>query len=378
MRRMDTNKNPANGESAQTPFNSGEHQCAHGGWVHVHEAALRGLAESFRCSKPERSALIGEDLVHASVADAVFAGQLPASFLATLIGGATRDHLLVCEVHLFAPAGNGGRAGGLAINRWRNPLIRRQFVRHAAQDATKEPPANGFGMHRSANPNSHLGPRLATPFDGLIDLAQRRQSGVGDVAVDELGKPGMADLGPVGYVLPITPAGLQDALDLLVQGFVHSPILVKDSWQVKEQITRRLRHPRDMPEKSINEVVAENLAYWMGQAGMSQTALAEKAGVSQKTISNYLNPGQRTEGSTGKQPSAKLTELDRIARALSVQVWQLTREMSERERKLYEAIEKAYNDLRESSASATKDESQVREMAEPPSAKRARKKLASR
>lgn len=100
--------------------------------------------------------------------------------------------------------------------------------------------------------------------------------------------------------------------------------------------------------KSINVVVAENLGYWMANAGMKQAALAEKAGVSQKTVSNYLNPEQRTEGSTGKEPSAKLAELDKIAKALAIEVWQLTRQMSESERTMYEAIEKAYRDMRDS------------------------------
>ena len=100
--------------------------------------------------------------------------------------------------------------------------------------------------------------------------------------------------------------------------------------------------------KSINVVVAENLAYWMEQAELKQAALAERAGVSQKTISNYLNPEQRSGGSTGKEPSAKLAELDKIAKALAIEVWQLTRQMSESERAMYEAIEKAYRDMRDS------------------------------
>lgn len=100
-----------------------------------------------------------------------------------------------------------------------------------------------------------------------------------------------------------------------------------------------------MAEKTINQVVAENLKYWMAQAEMTQTALGEKAGVSQKTISNYLNPDQRTEGSKGKEGSAKLGELDRVAKALGISLWQLTREMSQAERKLYENLERAYAEL---------------------------------
>lgn len=100
-----------------------------------------------------------------------------------------------------------------------------------------------------------------------------------------------------------------------------------------------------MAVKDINEVVADNLAYWMKQSELTQQVLAEKAGVSQKTISNYLNPKQRTEGARGKPGSPKLYELDQIAKALHIEVWQLTRQLTDRERQLYERIEKAFQEL---------------------------------
>lgn len=100
-----------------------------------------------------------------------------------------------------------------------------------------------------------------------------------------------------------------------------------------------------MPEKNIAQVVATNLAYWMEQAELNQTQLAQRAGVSQKTISNYLNPDQRTEGSKGKPPTPKLAELDLIAKALHIKAWQLLREMNARERAMYDAIERAYTEL---------------------------------
>jgi transcriptional regulator with XRE-family HTH domain len=101
-----------------------------------------------------------------------------------------------------------------------------------------------------------------------------------------------------------------------------------------------------MAAKAVNAVLAENLRYWMGEAGIgSQAQLAEKSGVSQRTISNYLNPDNRQEGATGKEPSAKLTELQKIADALGVGVWELVRPMTPRERKFYSQVEKAYADL---------------------------------
>jgi transcriptional regulator with XRE-family HTH domain len=101
-----------------------------------------------------------------------------------------------------------------------------------------------------------------------------------------------------------------------------------------------------MPEKSVNEVLAENLRYWMEQANMTaQGDLAEKSGVSQRTISNYLNPGNRQESASGKEPSAKLTELQKIAVALGIGVWDLVRPMTPQERAFYKKVEQAYTDL---------------------------------
>jgi transcriptional regulator with XRE-family HTH domain len=162
----------------------------------------------------------------------------------------------------------------------------------------------------------------------------------------------MADLGLVGDGLPIALPNRQNGLDFDVEGFFHRSIVVKHSLNVKHPFTKAFADPLAMQEKSINEVVAENLSYWMNQAKMTQAVLGEKAGVSQKTISNYLKPEQRSGGSTGKQPSAKLTELDRVSKALHVQLWQLTRKMSVSERQMYEAIEKAYLELRASAIPA--------------------------
>ncbi|WP_087864368.1 helix-turn-helix domain-containing protein [Comamonas thiooxydans] len=52
-------------------------------------------------------------------------------------------------------------------------------------------------------------------------------------------------------------------------------------------------------------------------------ALAQKSGVAQTTISNYLNPGRRGTGKSGKAASAKLTELELLAEALGVEAWTL-------------------------------------------------------
>lgn len=101
--------------------------------------------------------------------------------------------------------------------------------------------------------------------------------------------------------------------------------------------------------KSINQVVAENLAYWMERTGFeSQQSLADKSGVSQRTISNYLRPSLRDDTNSGKEPSAKLTELGKLAKAMDIEVWQLLRQMTPKERAFYNKIEQAFREFRQS------------------------------
>lgn len=101
-----------------------------------------------------------------------------------------------------------------------------------------------------------------------------------------------------------------------------------------------------MAQKPINQVLAENLAYFMKARGIAtQPALAKKSGVAQRTISNYLRPEIRQSSKSGKPPSAKLTELEKIAEALEVGVWDLLRDMDPSERAFYAQIEEAYTKL---------------------------------
>lgn len=102
---------------------------------------------------------------------------------------------------------------------------------------------------------------------------------------------------------------------------------------------------RSMAATPINETLAENLRHFMKQRELVQTSLAEKSGVAQTTISNYLNPGRRPVGASGKAPSAKLSEVEMMAIALEIEPWQLLRSFSPEERVAYEAIELAYRSL---------------------------------
>lgn len=100
----------------------------------------------------------------------------------------------------------------------------------------------------------------------------------------------------------------------------------------------------------INHVLAENLRHYMDRQKLTQAGLASRCGVSQRTISNYLNPGKRDAGSSGKPGSAKLTELQMLADGLGVKAWELVRRYEPGERDAYHAIESAFLQLRASAA----------------------------
>jgi transcriptional regulator with XRE-family HTH domain len=106
-------------------------------------------------------------------------------------------------------------------------------------------------------------------------------------------------------------------------------------------------HPPSVPVKNdqINVWVAQNIRQLMDEHGYKQASLAQKAGVSQKTVSNFLQPAQRNESASGRAPSGTLTNLAKIANALEVPAWQLTRPTSAAERELYTRIEAAYRAL---------------------------------
>ena len=97
-----------------------------------------------------------------------------------------------------------------------------------------------------------------------------------------------------------------------------------------------------MEEKSINQVFADNLKALMEYKGLNQPALAEKIGVSQKTVSNCLNPGNRDASATGVERSANLTNVDRIAKALGTESWQMLRPLDSKQREFYIKMEDLY------------------------------------
>lgn len=86
-----------------------------------------------------------------------------------------------------------------------------------------------------------------------------------------------------------------------------------------------------MPPKTLNQVLAENLRRLRDERGMSNNTLGAKAGVSPRTIANYLAPEEAgTQPTSGKERSAKLAEVQLIAAALGVHPVVLLTDSSER------------------------------------------------
>lgn len=104
----------------------------------------------------------------------------------------------------------------------------------------------------------------------------------------------------------------------------------------------------------INQVLAENLAHFMEERGLNQVGLSKKSGISQRSISNYLNPDARATGKSGKAPSAKLSEVELIADSLDIEAWQLLRKMTDTERVLYSSVERAFKELLANANAAAK------------------------
>lgn len=83
-----------------------------------------------------------------------------------------------------------------------------------------------------------------------------------------------------------------------------------------------------MAGDSIVHVVARSLDWHMRKAKLNETTLGEKAGVSPRTVANFLRPEKRQISASGKVPSGKLTELEMIASALGVAFVDLVTDMT--------------------------------------------------
>lgn len=108
------------------------------------------------------------------------------------------------------------------------------------------------------------------------------------------------------------------------------PIIAKLCDLNKQHFAHWLRKTLRVTEKPITQVVSEALAYYMHahQPPLTEAALGKAAGISPRTVGNFLRPEGRQVGASGKSPSGKLTELAMIARALNVSVADLVVDVS--------------------------------------------------
>lgn len=123
---------------------------------------------------------------------------------------------------------------------------------------------------------------------------------------------------------------------------IHASNIAKFCYSSKQHFASHCHDTAWMSKRNINDVLADNLAYFMEQRKVTQNALAQQSGIGQTTISLYLHPHRRQPGKSGKIPSAKLTEVESLAAALGVEPWKLIRPMTAQQRAAYEKIEQAF------------------------------------
>jgi transcriptional regulator with XRE-family HTH domain len=136
----------------------------------------------------------------------------------------------------------------------------------------------------------------------------------------------MTNAGNLGDRSPIAASGNQAGANIGFEDLsVHAPRIASSCYSIKQQIASRPGNTPGMQRKPINAVLAENLAHFMREKQLTQSALARLTGMGQTTVSLYLRPEARQPSATGKIPSAKLSEVESLANALGVSVWELVR-----------------------------------------------------
>lgn len=100
-----------------------------------------------------------------------------------------------------------------------------------------------------------------------------------------------------------------------------------------------------MAERNINRVLADNLERQMDRRKWDKNKLSAASGIAPRTIGYYLRPEHQQVGSKGKEPSAKLSEVQLLAQALEIETWQLLRDLTAEQWAAYEKIEAAFFDL---------------------------------
>jgi DNA-binding Xre family transcriptional regulator len=102
-----------------------------------------------------------------------------------------------------------------------------------------------------------------------------------------------------------------------------------------------------MAKKTANQILAERLDHFMKLRGFNNSTLGKKAGIAPNTVGNYLDKTPQVTA-TGKERSAKLAEIERLADVLEVSIVDLLTEADERKpepRVLPPKVEQMLEDL---------------------------------
>lgn len=179
----------------------------------------------------------------------------------------------------------------------------------------------------------------------FLQPLQRAVARLGNVAIHELRDPRIADARTRRNGGPIASTTLEGVPHKFIKVFAHADRVAKICYSSKQHFASHGRQTKKMSKRSINEVLAENLRHYMKSQGLKQTALGEAAGMAQTTVSLYLSPSRRQPSKSGKIPSANLGDVERLATALKVEVWELLRPLSGPEREAYDKIANAFKAL---------------------------------
>lgn len=106
-------------------------------------------------------------------------------------------------------------------------------------------------------------------------------------------------------------------------------------------------------EKDLRRILAYNMRYFMSMKKAecgNANRLAEKAALAPNTVRNFLDPVRRTVTSNKPEGYPQLDKVEKIAKALGCQVYELFLPNIEKhlnERKLYEDLERVLPALKD-------------------------------
>ena len=174
----------------------------------------------------------------------------------------------------------------------------------------------------------------------------------------------MAHFGPHCDLRPIPAPPLKLRSDLNVKFSAHAGIIAKFCDSGKQHFAHDGGQSPRMATKTLNQVLGANLAAQMAKKGVSALALSRKAGVAPNTIGNYLRAGEpgaekSVSPGSGKEKSAKLTEVEMLAGALGIEPVALLTDpdaAAEKARQIAQAVAQA---MGVTDRDATKDEGTV-------------------